>query len=153
MLKNGSPSPAIDLLDQNGKPFSLAKQGKGKILVYFYPKAMTPGCTTEARDFRDSLTELNNAGYKVIGVSPDSVEKLVEFANQESLTFLLCSDTEKSVLTSWGAYGEKIKDGETVLGVIRSIVVVGNEGQVELAQYDIKPDGAVAALRTALGIS
>ena len=152
-LNVGDQAPELALSSSNGERVNLADFRGERVIVYFYPKAMTPGCTTEARDFRDSLTELNNAGYKVIGVSPDSVEKLVEFANQESLTFLLCSDTEKSVLTSWGAYGEKMKDGETVLGVIRSIVVVGNEGQVELAQYDIKPDGAVAALRTALGIS
>lgn len=152
-LNVGDQAPELALSSSNGERVNLVDFRGERVIVYFYPKAMTPGCTTEARDFRDSLTELNNAGYKVIGVSPDSVEKLVEFANQESLTFLLCSDTEKSVLTSWGAYGEKMKDGETVLGVIRSIVVVGNEGQVELAQYDIKPDGAVAALRAALGIS
>jgi peroxiredoxin Q/BCP len=152
-LNVGDQAPELTLSSSNGERVNLVDFRGERVIVYFYPKAMTPGCTTEARDFRDSLTELNNAGYKVIGVSPDSVEKLVEFANQESLTFLLCSDTEKSVHTSWGAYGEKIKDGETVLGVIRSIVVVGNEGQVELAQYDIKPDGAVAALRAALGIS
>ena len=152
-LNVGDQAPELALSSSNGERVNLVDFRGERVIVYFYPKAMTPGCTTEARDFRDSLTELNNAGYKVIGVSPDSVEKLVEFANQELLTFLLCSDIEKTVLTSWGAYGEKIKDGETVLGVIRSIVVVGNEGQVELAQYDIKPDGAVAALRTALGIS
>jgi len=151
-LNVGDQAPELALSSSNGERVNLVNFQGERVIVYFYPKAMTPGCTTEARDFRDSLTELNNAGYKVIGVSPDSVEKLVEFAKQESLTFLLCSDTEKTVLTSWGAYGEKIKDGETVLGVIRSIVVVGNDGKVELAQYDIKPDGAVAALRSALGI-
>ena len=151
-LNVGDQAPELALSSSNGERVNLVNFQGERVIVYFYPKAMTPGCTTEARDFRDSLTELNNAGYKVIGVSPDSVEKLVEFANQESLTFLLCSDTEKTVLTSWGAYGEKIKDGETVLGVIRSIVVVGNDGKVELAQYDIKPDGAVTALRSALGI-
>ena len=152
-LNVGDQAPELALSSSNGERVNLMDFRGERVIVYFYPKAMTPGCTTEARDFRDSLTELNNAGYKVIGVSPDSVGKLVEFANQERLTFLLCSDIEKTVLTSWGAYGEKIKDGETVLGVIRSIVVLGNEGQVELAQYDIKPDEAVAALRTALGIS
>lgn len=152
-LTVGDQAPELALSSSNGERVNLVDFRGERVIVYFYPAAMTPGCTTEARDFRDSLAELNNAGYKVIGVSPDSIEKLVEFASQERLTFPLCSDTEKSVLASWGAFGEKIKDGKTVLGVIRSIVVVGIEGQVELAQYDIKPDGAVAALRTALGIS
>ena len=152
-LSVGDQAPELALSSSNGERVNLVDFQGQRVIVYFYPAAMTPGCTTEACDFRDSLSELNSAGYKVIGVSPDSVEKLVEFANQESLTFLLCSDTEKTVLTSWGAFGEKIKDGKTVLGVIRSIVVVGPEGTVELAQYDIKPDGAVTALRSALGIS
>jgi peroxiredoxin Q/BCP len=152
-LSVGDQAPELALSSSNGERFNLVDFLGHRVIVYFYPAAMTPGCTTEARDFRDSLSELDSAGYKVIGVSPDSLEKLAEFASQENLNFPLCSDTEKIALTSWGAFGEKIKDGKTVLGVIRSIVVVGPEGIVELAQYDIKPDGAVTALRSTLGIS
>jgi peroxiredoxin Q/BCP len=113
---------------------------------------MTPGCTTQACDFRDSLSALAAAGYAVVGVSPDPVDRLAEFAAQEGLTFPLASDEERAVLTAWGAYGEKIKDGKTVIGVIRSTVVVDPEGRVAHAQYDVKPSGHVAALRETLGV-
>ena len=137
----------------DGGTVTLSDLRGSRIIVYFYPAAMTPGCTTEACDFRDSLSSLARAGYSVIGVSPDAVEKLAAFAEQEDLTFPLASDVSKTTLIAWGAFGEKVKDGKTVTGVIRSIVVIGPDGGVELVHYDVKPVGAVAALRADLGIA
>ena len=113
---------------------------------------MTPGCTTQACDFRDSLTSLAAAGYAVIGISPDPVAKLAQFAAEDGLTFPLASDVDRSVLEGWGAYGEKQLYGKTVTGVIRSTVVVGPDGRVELAQYNVKATGHVAKLRRDLKI-
>src|SRR5690606_31481755 len=122
------------------------------VVVYFYPAAMTPGCTTQACDFRDSWDALQAAGYTVIGISPDPVSKLATFAEQTEVTYPLASDPERKVLTAWGAYGEKKLYGKTVEGVIRSTVVVDPEGKVRLAQYNVKATGHVAKLRRDLGI-
>lgn len=151
-LNIGDVAPDLVLQSSTGEMVNLSDYRGERVIVYFFPAAMTPGCTTEACDFRDSLSAFAHAGYQVIGVSPDTIEKLREFANLESLPFPLCSDIEKTTLTSWGAFGEKFKDGKSSFGVIRSIVVVGPEGLVELARYDVKPIGAVMALRADLGI-
>src|SRR6185437_3974249 len=120
--------------------------------VYFYPAAMTPGCTTQACDFRDSLTALNGAGVAVVGISPDPVEKLAEFREKESLTFPLLSDVDKKVLNEYGAYGEKNNYGKVVIGVIRSTFVVDPAGKIEQAQYNVKATGHVAKLRGELKV-
>ena len=120
--------------------------------MYFYPAAMTPGCTTQACDFRDSLDALTAQGITVLGISPDKPEKLAQFAERDGLTFPLLSDADKSVMTAWGAFGEKKNYGKVVQGVIRSTVVVDGEGTVELAQYNVRAKGHVARLRTQLGI-
>ena len=116
------------------------------MVVYFYPAAGTPGCTKQACDFRDSLAQLNDAGYQVLGISPDKPEKLAKFAEAEQLTFPLLADPEKQVLTEWGAFGEKKNYGRVVQGVIRSTFVVDPEGKVEKALYNVRATGHVAKL-------
>ena len=151
-LSVGDPAPDFTLPTADGGSVSLAALRGRSVVVYFYPKAMTPGCTTQACDFRDSLSSLQAAGYAVVGISPDPVDRLAEFAGQEGLTFPLASDEDRAVLEAWGAYGEKVKDGRTVTGVIRSTVVVDPEGRVAHAEYDVQPTGHVAALRETLGV-
>ena len=126
---------------------------RGKhVVVYFYPAAMTPGCTTQACDFRDSLDALHAQGYQVLGVSPDDPAKLTEFIEHDHITYPLLSDPSHEVLEAWGAWGEKNLYGKKTTGVIRSTVVVDPEGRVELAKYNVKASGHVASLRTALSI-
>jgi peroxiredoxin Q/BCP len=129
------------------------KDFKGqRVVVYFYPAAMTPGCTKQACDFRDSLDALAAAGIAVVGISPDKPEKLAKFREQDGLTFPLLSDPEKKVLEAYGAFGEKKLYGKTVVGVIRSTFVIDAKGKVELAQYNVKATGHVAKLRRDLGL-
>ena len=122
------------------------------MVVYFYPAAMTPGCTTQACDFRDSLDSLAAAGVTVLGISPDKPEKLAKFRDRDAITFPLLSDPDRSVLEAYGAYGEKMMYGKKVTGVIRSTFVVGTDGTLELAQYNVKATGHVAKLRRDLGL-
>ncbi len=151
-LAIGDPAPAFTLPDSTGKPVSLSDYAERRVVVYFYPAAMTPGCTKEACDFRDNLHELNDAGLNVVGISPDKPEKLARFVDADGLTFPLLSDPDKAVLTEWGAYGEKKLYGKTVQGVIRSTFVVGPDGRIELAQYNVRATGHVAKLRRDLGV-
>ena len=151
-LKAGDPAPEFTLPDADGLPVSL-KQFRGRrVIVYFYPAAMTAGCTTQACDFRDSLSQLDGAGVTVIGISPDPVAKLARFRDEEALTFPLLSDVDRTVLDAYGAYGEKKLYGKTVVGVIRSTFVVGADGLIEVAQYNVKATGHVAKLRKELEI-
>ena len=129
----------------------LAASTRG-VVVYFYPKASTPGCTKQACDFRDSLASLSGAGYRVIGVSADSMAALQRFADKQSLTFPLASDPDHEVLEAYGAWGEKKNYGRTYVGIIRSTVVVAPDGTVALAQYNVKATGHVSRLRKTLGI-
>ena len=122
------------------------------MIVYFYPAAMTPGCTKEACDFRDSLASLNSAGITVLGISPDQPAKLAKFRDKEGLTFPLLSDVDREVLTAYGAYGEKQMYGKTVTGVIRSTFVVGPDGNIEQALYNVRAKGHVAKLRKDLKV-
>lgn len=145
-LETGDTAPAFTLTSHQGKEVSLADFRGRKLVIFFYPAAMTPGCTKEACDFRDSLAPLQQAGYDVIGISPDSPEKLAEFVAKESLTYPLLADPDKAVLEAYGAYGEKKLYGKTVVGVIRSTIVVGEDGTVELARYNVKATGHVASL-------
>ncbi|HEX7805848.1 MAG TPA: thioredoxin-dependent thiol peroxidase [Cellulomonas sp.] len=151
-LSTGDLAPDFTLPTADGGSVTLSDLRGQHVVVYFYPAAMTPGCTTQACDFRDSLTSLAAAGYAVIGISPDPVAKLAQFAAEDGLTFPLASDVDRSVLEGWGAYGEKQLYGKTVTGVIRSTVVVGPDGRVELAQYNVKATGHVAKLRRDLKI-
>jgi len=122
------------------------------VIVYFYPAAMTPGCTKQACDFRDNLADLGSSGLDVVGISPDKPEKLAKFAQADGLTFPLLSDPDKKVLAQWGAFGEKKLYGKTVTGVIRSTFVVGADGRIEVAQYNVRATGHVAKLRRDLGV-
>ena len=151
-LSAGQQAPAFTLPDATGTPVSLEDYRGGRVVVYFYPKAATPGCTTEACDFRDSLDALNAGGVKVIGVSPDPVEDIAKFAEDYSLTFPLLADDGASVAREWGAWGEKIINGEVRDGVLRSTAIVSPEGEIESIDYNVQADGHVAALRTKLGL-
>ena len=146
-LTPGDVAPDFTLPDADGNPVSLSSYRGQQVIVYFYPAAMTPGCTKQACDFRDSLGELIGAGVDVIGVSPDKPEKLAKFRDAEKLTFPLLSDPERTVLTAYGAYGEKKMYGKTVQGVIRSTFVVDEKGKIAEAQYNVKATGHVAKLR------
>ena len=151
-LSPGDPAPDFTLPDADGKPVSLADLRGRRVIVYFYPAASTPGCTTEACDFRDNLGELNDAGVDVLGISPDAPGKLAKFRDAEGLTFPLLSDPDKQVLTAWGAYGEKQMYGKTVQGVIRSTFLVDAEGGIEQALYNVRATGHVAKLRKDLKV-
>jgi thioredoxin-dependent peroxiredoxin len=151
-LSPGDPAPDFTLPDADGNPVSLSDHRGRHTIVYFYPAASTPGCTTQACDFRDSLASLQGAGYAVLGISPDPPSKLARFRDEQGLTFPLLSDPDRAVLTAWGAYGEKSMYGKTVQGVIRSTVVVDPEGRVEKAMYNVKATGHVAKLRRDLGL-
>ncbi|KJR06915.1 thioredoxin-dependent thiol peroxidase [Gordonia sp. PS3] len=151
-LSVGDKAPAFTLPDSTGKPVSLSDYAGRKVIVYFYPAAMTPGCTKQACDFRDNLAELNDEGIDVIGVSPDKPEKLAEFVERDQLTFPLLSDPEKEVLAAWGAFGEKKLYGKIVNGVIRSTFLVNEDGTIGAAQYNVRATGHVAKLRRDLSI-
>lgn len=143
-LEIGDQAPAFTLPNDSGETTSLADYQGKRVLVYFYPRANTPGCTTEACDFRDSLTQLNDLGIEVVGISPDTVDKLVTFREKNNLTFPLLADPDKNVLKEWGAFGEKKNYGKIVEGVIRSTFLVGTEGTIELALYNVRATGHVA---------
>ncbi|MGZ4475144.1 MAG: thioredoxin-dependent thiol peroxidase [Nocardioides sp.] len=146
-LAAGDIAPDFSLPDDTGETVSLYDLRGRKVIVYFYPAAMTPGCTKQACDFTDSLASLQAAGYEVIGISPDKPEKLAKFRERDALTIRLLSDADKTVMQSYGAFGEKKLYGKVVEGVIRSTIVIDEEGRVELAQYNVKATGHVAKLR------
>jgi peroxiredoxin Q/BCP len=137
-LEVGNKAPAFSLPDADGNTVKLSDYKGRRVIVYFYPAASTPGCTKQACDFRDSLSELNGAGLDVVGISPDKPAKLAKFRDDQKLTFPLLSDPDREVLTAWGAYGEKTMYGKTVLGVIRSTFVVDEKGKIAEAQYNVK---------------
>ncbi|MEU5846874.1 thioredoxin-dependent thiol peroxidase [Saccharopolyspora shandongensis] len=151
-LSTGDKAPEFALQDADGNTVSLGDYRGRSVVVYFYPAASTPGCTKEACDFRDSLAVLNDAGFDVLGVSPDQPAKLAKFRDEEGLTFPLLSDADKSVMTAWGAFGEKQNYGKTVQGVIRSTFVVDPEGKIAKALYNVKATGHVDRLRKDLGV-
>jgi peroxiredoxin Q/BCP len=151
-LQPGTQAPDFTLQDAQGHETALADYRGKNVIIYFYPKAATPGCTTQACDFRDSLASLQGKGYEVIGISPDAPEALAGFTGDFSLTFPLLSDEDHAVALAYGAWGEKLVNGEITEGIVRSTVVVDPEGNVTLAQYQVKADGHVAALKEALGI-
>lgn len=151
-LQPGDPAPAFDLPDDAGGRIRLADLRGQRVVLYAYPAAMTPGCTTQACDFRDSLDALAAAGLRVVGLSPDSPEQLAAFRAKEGLTFPLASDQDRSVLTTYGAFGEKSLYGKVVTGVIRSTFVIDGEGRIEQAMYNVRAKGHVAKLRHELGV-
>lgn len=152
-LTVGDAAPDFTLPDADGKPVALRDFRGRRVIVYFYPAAMTPGCTTEACDFRDNLAALDSRNIAVVGISPDPVEKLAKFRDAYHLTFPLLSDIDKNTLIAYGAYGEKTNYGKTVLGVIRSTFIVGADGRIEHAFYNVKATGHVARLLDELGFT
>ena len=151
-LAPGDQAPAFTLTDDRGQSVSLDDLRGRKAIVYVYPAALTPGCTKQACDFRDNLAVFQSHGYAVVGISPDSPAKLAKFTDKESLTFPGLAEEGKQVLTAYGAFGEKKLYGKTVTGVIRSTIVVDEEGTVELARYNVKATGHVAMLAKALKV-
>jgi len=145
-LSPGDPAPDFELLDADETPVSLMQFRGERVVIYFYPAALTPGCTKQACDFRDNLSVLKDAGVKVVGISPDKPEKLRKFRDTHALPFPLLSDPDHKVLEAFGAWGEKSLYGKTVTGVIRSTVVVDARGDVEEAFYNVKATGHVAKL-------
>jgi thioredoxin-dependent peroxiredoxin len=151
-LSPGDTAPDFTLQDQAGHDLSLVDLRGTPVVLYFYPAAGTPGCTTQACDFRDSLASLQGAGYRVVGVSKDDVPALARFAEDEALTFPLLSDPDLDVHRAYGAWGEKSLYGKTVTGVLRSTFVIDAEGVVLEALYNVKAKGHVASLRRRLGV-
>ena len=151
-LEPGDEAPDFTLQDDKGGEVSLSDLRGGRVVVYFYPAAMTPGCTTQACDFSDNINTLRGKGYEVLGISPDKPEKLAKFRDKDGLTIQLLSDADRSVMDAYGAFGEKKLYGKTVEGVIRSTVVVDPDGKVSHAFYNVKATGHVAKLRRDLGL-
>jgi peroxiredoxin Q/BCP len=152
-LSAGDPAPDFTLLDTDGTPVSLADHRGRRVIVYCYPAALTPGCTTQAVDFTAAAGDLAEAGLDIIGISPDEPEKLMRFRDKEQLAITLLSDPEKKVLRAYGAYGPKKLYGKEVVGVIRSTFIIDAEGRIEEAAYNVKATGHVAKLRRDLGLS
>ena len=151
-LQPGDVAPDFTLSDADGNEVSLSAHKGRKVIVYFYPAALTPGCTKQACDFTDNLDLLAGAGYDVIGISPDAPEKLGKFREKENLRVTLLADPDKKVLDAYGAFGEKMNYGRTYLGVIRSTVIVDEDGKVERALYNVRATGHVAKIIKDLGI-
>jgi peroxiredoxin Q/BCP len=152
-LSAGDQAPDFALTDDRGETVTLSDLRGRKAIVYVYPAAMTPGCTTQACDFSDNLEALTGQGYAVVGVSPDAPEKLARFREKEGLTITLLSDPDKEMLRAWGAFGEKKLYGKVVEGVIRSTVVLDEEGVVTHAWYNVKATGHVAKIMRDLGLA
>lgn len=151
-LEVGTAAPEFKLEDATNSHVSLSDYTGQKVIVYFYPAASTPGCTKEACDFRDSLNSLKSAGYTVIGISPDSPEKLAKFAGNESLNFPVLSDPDNNVATAYGAYGEKKNYGRTYMGIIRSTFILNEDHTIEHALYNVRATGHVLRIRKIIGL-
>jgi peroxiredoxin Q/BCP len=151
-LVPGDEAPDFTLPDADGNPVSLSAYRGQRVIVYFYPAAMTPGCTKQACDFTESRPALEKVGLAVLGISPDAPAKLARFREKEGITFPLLSDPDKSVLAAYGAYGEKMNYGKTIMGVIRSTFVVDPDGKIEKAYYAVKATGHVERLKKDLGV-
>ena len=151
-LEPGDEAPDFTLPDADGNLVSLSALRGQQVIVYFYPAAMTPGCTKEACDFTASMPDFGKVGLTALGISPDAPAKLQKFRDKEHITFPLLSDPDRTVLTAYGAYGEKMNYGKKIMGVIRSTFVVGADGKIEKAQYAVKATGHVDRLRKELGV-
>jgi len=151
-LTEGDPAPDFTLTTDQGSELTLSQLRGRKVVLYAYPAAMTSGCTKQACDFRDSLDSMRSQGYEVVGISPDSPEKLAKFRERDGLTFPLVSDPDRKVLAAYGAYGEKMNYGRKTIGVIRSTFVIDEDGRIGKAMYNVRATGHVAKLRRDLGL-
>ena len=151
-VKVGDLAPGFTLKNQDDKDVSLGSFSGQKVVVYFYPAASTPGCTTQACEIRDNINSLKSAGYTVLGISPDLPGKLKKFKDKEGLNFDLLSDPENTIQQAYGAYGEKSMYGKTYMGTIRSTFVVDEAGKLSHVFYNVKAKGHIEMLRNELGI-
>ncbi len=151
-LVPGDRAPDFTLTSDEGGEVALGDYAGKNLIIYFYPAAMTPGCTKQACDFTESLESLRRDGYEVVGISPDQPDKLARFRERDALTITLLSDPDKAVMTRYAAFGEKKLYGKVVQGVIRSTIVVDGEGIVTHAFYNVRATGHVAKLRRDLGL-
>lgn len=151
-LEPGSLAPAFTLVDQDERPVTLKDLRGGRVILFFYPEAMTPGCTTEACDFRDSLAPLQAAGYTILGISRDEPEKLRRFRERDGLTYDLLSDPDHKVHDKYGVWGEKVNYGKTFMGVIRSTFVIDEKGRISHSLYNVRATGHVGRVRSLLGV-
>jgi len=151
-LEPGSPAPDFTLVDQDEREVTLHGLRGGRVVLFFYPEAMTPGCTTEACDFRDSLAPLQSAGYTILGISRDEPEKLRRFRERDGLTYDLLSDPDHAVHEAYGVWGEKVNYGKTFMGVIRSTFVIDEDGRIVEALYNVRATGHVARVRSLIGV-
>lgn len=149
-LQPGSPAPDFTLPSDGGEEVTLSALRGAPVVIFFYPKAMTSGCTVEACEFRDRLTDFSADGVTVLGISPDPVRRLERFREKEGLTFPLLSDAEHSVCDAYGVWVEKSMYGRTYWGVERSTFVVGPDGVLEEALYKVTPTGHAAAVLASL---
>jgi peroxiredoxin Q/BCP len=152
-LRKGDTAPEFSLTDVDGNTVALSDFRGGRVVVYFYPAALTSGCTTQACEFRDNLGDLTAAGVSVVGISRDPIVTLAEFRAKEELNFPLLSDPDKAAHLAYGAWGEKIVDGQAKLGVIRSTFLLGPDGLIEVALYGVTPRGHAAMVKQLLVIS
>jgi peroxiredoxin Q/BCP len=152
-LEPGRLAPTFTLVDQDERPVALRDLRGGRVILFFYPEAMTPGCTKEACDFRDSLVPLQAAGYTLLGISRDAPEKLRRFREQEGLTYDLLSDPDHKVHAKYGVWGDKMNYGKLIKGVIRSTFVIDPNGRIEHALYNVRATGHVARLRALLKVA
>ena len=151
-LEPGIVAPPFSLRNKDGEIVSSSDFAGQSLIVYFYPAASTPGCTTQACDFRDNTASLTAAGYAVLGISKDDLPALQKFATEEHLGFPLLSDPDLAVHLEYGAYGEKSMYGKQVMGVIRSTFVISGTGRIEHALYNVRATGHVESLQKKLGL-
>ncbi|GAA1946432.1 thioredoxin-dependent thiol peroxidase [Microbacterium deminutum] len=151
-LEAGALAPAFTLLDQDERPVTLRDLRGGRVILFFYPEAMTLGCTMEACDFRDSLAPLRAAGYTILGVSRDAPEKLRRFRHEDGLTYDLLSDPDRKVHLKYRVWGDKLNYGKVIKGVIRSTFVIDEKGRLLHALYNVRATGHVARLRRLLSV-
>ena len=151
-LEPGRLAPAFTLVNQDEQSVALRELRGGPVIVFFYPEAMTPGCTKEACDFRDSLAPLQAAGYTVLGISRDDPEKLARFRERDGLTYDLLSDPDHRVHLKYGVWGDKMNYGKVIKGVIRSTFVIDAKGRIQHALYNVRATGHVGRIRTLLGV-
>jgi thioredoxin-dependent peroxiredoxin len=149
-LKPGDPAPSFALLDQHGETVRLEDYRGKKVLVYFYPEADTPGCTVQSCDLRDHRQDLMAIGTDVVGISPDLPDEQLAFDTRFGLGFPLLSDPDRTTIEAWGAWGEKVRDGRTTIGLIRSSFLVDEEGRIQEAWSPVTPEATVPNALAAL---
>jgi peroxiredoxin Q/BCP len=151
-LKHGDPAPDFTLESDDGPELTLSSLRPQKVILYAYPAAFTPGCSLEAQDFRDWYKDFEAAGYTVVGISPDTAERIAAFSEKMDLPFTLVADPDHKVLEEYGAWGEKVTFGRKSIGVIRSTFVIDPEGVIDVADYKVKAPGHVERLAEELGV-